>query len=262
MTVSGAPLSQSPAIYQGTVRHRRFRPKDHRFSYPLFMVYLDIDRIPEALRASRLLSHGRWNWASFHDQDHLGDPALPLRERLRRDAREHGLQLPDGPIFLLTHLRYLGYCFNPVAYFYCHDRQGALRCVMAEVHNTFGERHTYWMDAARASRRKGVLAFDVPKAFHVSPFLSMDCRYRWTFTEPGQELRVRVAEFESGVFTFCADLEMVRQPWSAAVIRRTLFRFPWMTLKVITAIHWEALWLWIKRVPVFTHPRKLPAPPA
>jgi len=262
MTTPGVPLSPSPAIYLGTIRHRRFRPKAHRFSYPLFMVYLDIDRIPEALQASRLLSHGRWNWASFHEEDHLGDPALPLRERLRRDAREQGLELPDGPVFLLAHLRYLGYCFNPVSYFYCHDPEGSLRCVMAEVHNTFGERHTYWMDASRGTRRKGVLAFDVPKAFHVSPFLSMDCRYRWTFNEPGKELRVLVAESERGAFTFCADLSMVRQPWSAASIRRTLFRFPWMTLKVIAAIHWEALWLWIKRVPVFTHPRKLPAPPA
>ena len=90
----------------------------------------------------------------------------------------------------------------------------------------------------------------------------MDCRYRWTFTEPGGQLRVLVAEFEAGTFTFFAGLELVRQPWSAASIRRTLFRFPWMTLKVIAAIHWEALWLWIKRVPVFTHPRKGPLPSA
>jgi len=262
VTAPGAVLPRPPAIYLGTVHHRRFRPKAHRFSYPLFMVLLDIDRIPEALQASRLLGHGRWNWASFHDQDHLGDPKLPLRERLRRDAREHGFELPDGPVLLLTHLRYLGYCFNPVSYYYCHDREGALRFVVAEVHNTFGERHTYWMDAARGARRKGALAFDVPKAFHVSPFLSMDCRYRWTFTEPGERLRVLVAEFEAGAFTFFAGLELVRQPWSAASVRRTLFRFPWMTLKVIAAIHWEALWLWIKRVPVFTHPRKAPTSPA
>ena len=117
------------------------------------------------------------------------------------------------------------------------------------------------MDAAAAARGKGALRFDVPKALHVSPFLSMDCRYRWTFTAPGAGLRIRVAEFEAGAFTFDADLDLVRLPWTAASIRRTLFRFPWMTLKVIVAIHWEALWLWIKRVPVFTHPGKAASPP-
>jgi len=243
------------ALYVGHVRHRRFRPAAHAFRFPLFMVFLDIDRIPEALRVSRFLGR-RWAWAAFRDKDHLGDPALPLRERLRRDAHERGLALPEGPVFLLTHLRYLGYAFNPVSYFYCHDREGALRLVLAEVHNTFGERHCYWMDAATAARGRGALSFDVQKAFHVSPFLSMDCRYRWTFTEPGDGLRVRVAEFEGGTFTFDADLDLVRRPWTASSIRRTLLRFPWMTLKVVAAIHWEALWLWIKRVPVFTHPGK------
>ena len=250
------------ALYVGQVRHRRLRPVAHGFQFPLFLAFLDIDRLPEDLRVSRLVSYGRWNWASFRQEDHLGDPSLPLRERLRLDALEQGLRLPEGPIFLLTHLRYLGYCFNPVSYFYCHDPEGALRFVLAEVHNTFGERHGYWMDAATATRGKGALGFDVPKAFHVSPFLSMDCRYRWTFTEPGDGLRVRVAEFEAGAFTFQADLDLVRLPWTAASIRGTLFRFPWMTLQVILAIHWEALWLWIKRVPVFTHPGRAPSPPA
>jgi len=252
-------LVPSTALYVGHVRHRRFRPVVHRFRFPLFLAFLDIDRIGEDLEVSRLTGCGRWNWASFRQEDHLGDPSLPLRERLRHDALEHGLRLPEGPIFLLTHLRYLGYCFNPVSYFYCHGPEGRLRLVLAEVHNTFGERHCYWMDAAAGTRGKGAIAFDVPKAFHVSPFLSMDCRYRWTFTDPGESLRVRVAEFEAGTFTFDADLEMVRQPWTASSIRRTLFRFPWMTLKVIAAIHWEALWLWIKRVPVFAHPGKAPS---
>ncbi len=257
-----APLVPATALYVGHVRHRRFRPVVHQFRFPLFLALLDIDRIAEDLAVSRLTSYGRWNWASFQQEDHLGDPALPLRERLRRDALEHGLQLPEGPIFLLTNLRYLGYCFNPVSYFYCHDLEGTLRLVLADVHNTFGERHSYWLDAAVAARGKGALSFDVPKAFHVSPFLSMGCRYRWTFTEPGEQLRVRVAEAEAGAFTFDVDLELVREPWTASSIRRTLLRFPWMTLKVIIAIHWEALWLWIKRAPVYTHPRKARSPSA
>ena len=112
-------------LFVGTLRHRRFAPVAHAFTYPLFMALLDIDRMPELMRVSRLTSYNRWNWASFDDRDHLGDPARPLRERLAADAARHGIDLPDGRIFLLTHLRYLGYCFNPVSFFYCFDRRGA-----------------------------------------------------------------------------------------------------------------------------------------
>lgn len=104
------------AFYFGTVRHRRFRPVPHEFRYGLFMAFLDIDRIPELMGISRLLSYNRFNCASFEQRDHFGDPRLTLRERLAAEARERGLSLPDGPIFLLTHLRYYGYNFNPVSF--------------------------------------------------------------------------------------------------------------------------------------------------
>jgi hypothetical protein len=110
----------------GTLRHRRFAPIAHAFTYPLFMALLDIDRLPELMRVSRVTGYNRFNWASFHDRDHLGDPARPLRERLVVDAARHGIDLPDGRIFLLTHLRYLGYGFNPVSFFYCFDAAGRL----------------------------------------------------------------------------------------------------------------------------------------
>ena len=142
-----------PAIYLGEVRHRRLKPKAHAFTYPLFMAFLDVDRIPELCRVSPFLSYGRWNWAAFHEEDQFGDPALPLRERLRRDAEASGHALPEGPIYLLTHLRYLGICFNPVSYFYCHDRDGRLALIMAQVSNTpWRERHTYWMPVAEGQR--------------------------------------------------------------------------------------------------------------
>lgn len=249
-----------PAIYVGEVRHRRLKPKAHAFTYPLFMAFLDVDRIPELCRVSPFLSYGRWNWAAFHEEDQFGDPALPLRERLRRDAEAKGHALPEGPIYLLTHLRYLGICFNPVSYFYCHDRDGRLALIMAQVSNTpWRERHTYWMPVAEGQQGPGGVSFDVPKAFHVSPFMPMDCRYRWAFTEPGEDLRVHISEFHrqgdnSLEFFFDVDLALHRHPWDAGNLRDTLLRFPLMTLQVIVAIHWEALRLWIKRVPVFTHP--------
>ena len=243
------------AIYVGEVRHRRTRPKAHAFTYPLFMAFLDVDRIPELCRVSSFLSYGRWNWAAFHQEDQFGDPSLHLRERLRQDAQAKGHILPEGPIFLLTHLRYLGICFNPVSYFYCFDPAGHLSLIMAQVSNTpWRERHTYWMPVAEGHQSPGGISFDVPKAFHVSPFMPMDCRYRWAFTPPGEALKVHIAEFDSLDLFFDATLLLRKRPWTAGIVRRTLVQFPWMTLKVLIAIHWEAFWLWIKRVPVFTHP--------
>ena len=101
------------ALYFGSVLHRRFRPAKHEFEYPMFMAFLDVERIPKLMRASRLASYNRWNWASFYESDHFGDVRKPLRQRMEEDATRNGVQLPDGQIFLLTHLRYLGYNFNP-----------------------------------------------------------------------------------------------------------------------------------------------------
>ncbi len=253
-----------PALYIGEVRHRRFHPKAHAFRYPLFMAFLDVDRIPELCQVSRLLSYGRWNWAAFHEEDQFGDPSLPLRERLRQDAAAKGHTLPEGPIYLLTHLRYLGICFNPVSYFYCYDRQGALTLIMAQVSNTpWRERHTYWMPVVTGHQSEGGVSFDVLKAFHVSPFMPMDCRYRWAFTPPAERLNVHIAEFNCLDLFFDATLNLRKYSWTASILRSTLIRFPWMTFKVLLAIHWEAFWLWIKRVPVYTHPGPTshPTPP-
>jgi DUF1365 family protein len=139
-------------LFVGTLRHRRFTPVPHAFTYPLFMALVDVDRVPQLMQVSRLTSYNRWNWASFDDRDHLGDPGRPLRDRLARDAARSGIDLPDGRILLLTHLRYLGYCFNPVSFFYCFDRAEHLRVVLAEVSNTFGGRHNYWLRPDSVSR--------------------------------------------------------------------------------------------------------------
>ena len=247
-----------PALYTGTVRHRRFHPKAHTFSYPLSYAFLDIDRIPDLCRISPLLSYNRWNWASFHDADHLGESALPLRARLEADAASQGVELPKGAVYLLALLRYAGHCFNPVSYFYCYDEEGHLERICAEVCNTpWKERHTYWMDVATEHPGQEGRSFDVMKAFHVSPFMDMDCRYRWTFTDPGDSLKVHIAEYGQEVFFFDVDLDLRREEWSGFSLLKSLIRFPFQTVGVIVAIHWEALHLWIKRVPVYTHPKKL-----
>jgi DUF1365 family protein len=249
------------ALYVGRLRHRRFAPKPHDFTYPLFMAYLDIDRLPQLMQISRVSSYNRWNWAAFDERDHFGDPKRPLRERLRQDAARHGLELPDGSVFLLTHLRYLGYNFNPVSFFYCYDSGGTLRMVLAEVNNTFGETYNYWLHDDFRQPGENSFRYRTPKVFHVSPFMEIEnVEYTWTFTEPGDALTVHMQDLENGRMFFDATLMLERRPWNAVELRRVLFRHPFMTAKVITAIHWQALLLFLKRVPFFRHPRVLGRP--
>ena len=242
-------------IYFGSLRHRRFLPTRHEFTYPLFMAYLDIDRLPELMQVSRLASYNRWNWASYCERDHFGDPQKPLRQRLAEDAARNGLDLPDGRIFLLTHLRYLGYNFNPVSFFYCYDSADRLQIVMAEVKNTFGETQNYWLSAARqAVHSDHAVTYEFPKAFHVSPFLSMACDYHWTFTLPGESLTVQTNVDEHNQPVFDGTLNLTRRPWTAEWLRHALTRFPWVTAKTTAAIHFEAIRLYLKKVAVVHHP--------
>ncbi len=245
------------SIYCGKLRHRRFSPAVHDFTYPLFMAFLDIDNIPAVMNRSRLSSYNRWNWASFDERDHFGDPKLPLRTRVERDAEAQGVALPDGQIFLLTHLRYLGYTFNPVSFFFCYDRAGQLALILAEVHNTFGESHNYWLDQRVALEGGNSLRYKTDKVFHVSPFMSLNHAYTWAFTPPAESLVVHMSMHAPNSKFFDATLTLDRRPWTAQTLLSTLIAFPWMTVKVIAAIHWEALRLLIKRVPVFDHPKHL-----
>lgn len=238
-------------IFVGTLRHRRLAPVSHRFTYPLFMAMLDVDRIPELMRVSRLTSHNRWNWASFDDRDHLGDPRRPLRERLTEDATRHGIELPEGRILLLTHLRYLGYCFNPVSFFYCFDASEQMRVVLSEVHNTVGGSHRYWLRPDPGSRLFRSVA---AKSLYVSPFMPADLDYSFAFTPPADRLVAHIQATERGAVRFDATLSLKRRPWNARQIRRVLLDHPAMTARVITAIHGQALKLWWKGVPLVPRP--------
>lgn len=257
-----------PGVYRGRVRHRRSAPVEHAFTYPLFMVLLDIDRIPALMAQSRFTAYNRWNWASFHEADHFGDPALPLRQRLAMDAAAHGHILPDGPVFLLTHLRYAGYCFNPVSFYYCYDEDHTLTLVLAEVNNTFGGRHNYWLDPRPAQAPAGSAGWQaqepktfragVEKAFYVSPFMAPDMAYAFAFTEPGEELVLHMSlerlSASETPHVFDASLQLDFTPWTERSLLSALARYPLMTANVIAGIHWEALKLWWKGLPLVPRP--------
>jgi DUF1365 family protein len=208
-------------LFVGTLRHRRFTPLPHAFTYPLFMALLDIDRVPELMHVSAVTSYNRWNWASFDDRDHLGDPSRPLRERLVVDATRHEVELPAGPIFLLTHLRYLGYCFNPVSFFYCFDRAERLQVVLAAVSNTFGGSHRYWLRPDPSSRTFRAAA---AKSLYVSPFMPVDLEYTFAFTLPARRLVAHMETLSAGSVCYDATQSLERLAWTAAEIRRMLVR--------------------------------------
>lgn len=243
-------------LYVGKLRHRRFSPKPHAFAYPVFMAFLDIDRLPELMRVSPLSGYNRWNVTSYCERDHFGDPEKALRERLRTDAEQNGVELPDGPVFLLTHLRYLGYVFNPVSFYYCYDHAGNLRTMLAEVNNTFGETHNYWLDASKRRESTAAQRYTTPKRMHVSPFMGMRMEYDWIFTAPGERLVAHMNTVGDGKAFFDATLRLERREWSKCELHRTLAAYPLMTMRVIGGIHWEALKLWAKGVPVFSHVAK------
>lgn len=252
-----------PGLYTGTLRHRRFRPRGHEFTYSLFMAWLDIDRIPALMKKSPWTSYNRFNWASFQERDHFGDPRLSLRERVERDAREQGVSLPEGPIFLLTHLRYLGYCFNPISFYFCYHRSGHPGAILAEVNSTFGESRNYWLWPQNQQPSTNALRYRCPKTLHVSPFMGMNLDYEFVLTEPGEKLVAHMNTIERDGISksteplLDATLTLRHEPWTARNLARVLLRHPWMTAKVIGAIHFQALLLFLKRVPVFTHPDRI-----
>jgi len=237
------------AIYEGTLRHRRHTPRRHEFTYSLFMAWLNVEAIPSVMAKSPLTGYNRFRWASFHDADHFGNPKEPLLSRVRANATQEGASEPRGPVYVLTHLRYLGYCFNPIS-FYFSDRP-----LMAEVTSTFGESCNYWFGAHNALAAGNSWRFLTGKRLHVSPFLPMDLTYRFTLTSPAETFTAHVEVMKDREPAFDATLTLRRREWSTANLARVLARHPFMTGKVMAAIHWEALRLWAKGVPVIPRPR-------
>jgi hypothetical protein len=244
------------AVYEGVVHHHRYGPHPHAFRYGMAQLYLDLDEIDRVFADRWLWSIGRRNLAEFRRADYLGPPDQPLGDAVRAVAERATGRRPAGPIRLLTHLRYAGYVFNPVSFYYCYGADAmTLDCIVAEITNTpWHERHAYVLAAERAQLQRERLHWTFAKAFHVSPFVPMERDYAWQFTLPGDHLSVRMQVLRDETPEFEASLALRRRPLDAGSLRHVLWRYPLMSTHVLGAIYWQALRLWLKGNSVHDHP--------
>jgi DUF1365 family protein len=249
------------SIFRGRVKHWRNAPVAHAFEYGVFMMYLDLEELDEVFE-------NRWLWstsgpalARFKRENYFGDAAEPLHMSVRNLVQEKTGTRPTGPIRLLTNLSYFGYCFNPISLYYCFDAADQrLETVVAEVSNTpWGERHCYVLPDEQNTGSEQSRRFRVEKNLHVSPFMGMNMSYSWVLTEPAENLLVRIHNETGDELLFGATLNLIRRPITPGSLAGILVRYPFMTLKVMFGIHWQALKLWIKGCPIETHPNKKPS---
>lgn len=251
-----ASVGPASALYVGEVVHDRRQPRPHRFHHDVAMLYLDLDEVADGLELRPLLSTRRAAPLRYRDRDYMPGRGGPLAEAARARVEEETGHRPTGPVRLLTQVRTFGHVFNPVSFYFCFDASEDERpmATVAEVTNTpWKERHCYVVDHREDDGRA---AFD--KAFHVSPFFEMDQRYRWSIGAPGPQLRIHMENFEGGRSVFTAALRLRRRPLRRRELLRMLAAHPWITVRIVLSIHWQALRLWLKGVPFVPHPSKRP----
>ncbi len=237
-------MSDAGALYRARVMHRRRVAPRYRFTYDVYYLLLDLDRIGALAHELKFFSLARWNLFSLDPRDY-GDGSGQLRAWAERALASAGIALAGGRIRLLTMPRVLGLGFNPISLWYCEHADGSLRAVIAEVRNTFGEKHCYLLDAGGGALAWGQMP-EKDKCFHVSPFFDLVGRYRFVLEAPGETLGVRIHESREHVSIMDATLHGSRHELSDRSIALQVLRLPWLMFKVVGGIHWEALKLWLR----------------
>ena len=250
-------MTMKSCIYKGELYHHRYLPRENKFTYTVFFMFLDLEELEHVFDERWLWSFGRANVANFKRADYLGPTDIPLDQAVRDRVEQKLGERPAGPIRMLTHLRYYGHCFNPVSFYYCYNATDTtVEYIVAEITNTpWLERHSYVLGMKQNLDTASGKHFHFAKAFHVSPFMDMDFLYDWRFEEPGESLRIHMKNFKEDNKFFEAVLTMQRREISGAALAWVLIRFPAMTIKVLSMIYWQAFRLWLKKTPYYDHPK-------
>ena len=242
------------AFYIGRLAHARMKPRHHRFSYSVLMPFVDVESVQKITEDLPFWSVGRWGLARFVRNDFIGDEKVPIAEAVKQRIHEVTGQHFEGQVFLLDNWRYFGIQNNPIACYFCKNHlTDELEYIVAEVTNTpWGERHSYVLPVDAAT---GLYQTEFDKKLHVSPFHGMNQRYRWFSTTPDDSLAIKLTNLEDGERVFHASLTLKRLPLNKASALTLLARFPLETAKVAAAIYWQALVLFLRRVPLYSHPK-------
>ncbi|KZD02778.1 DUF1365 domain-containing protein [Oceanibaculum pacificum] len=254
-----AATAWNSCLYEGRVMHSRLAPFRHKFAYRVFSLLLDLDELPRLDRDLPGFGHNRFALLGFHDRDHGPRDGSPLRPWVEAHLARGGIDLKGGRISLLCFPRLLGYVFNPLSVYFCRDADGRLRAILYEVKNTFGDQHGYLLPVGPAHAPGELIVQQQDKSFYVSPFMPMDCRYRFRLKEPGERLSIMIRQDSAGddaAELFVATHTAERRELTGRALAAAFWRHPLMTIKIFAGIHWEALRVWRKGA-VF-HARPVP----
>lgn len=242
------------SIYKGVIQHTRYLPKKHKFKYSITMLFIDLDHIATAFKSNIFWSYNKSNIGSFDDENYYARNNKEVKKSVVLLIKNKIGAKVDGKIYLLTNGKYFGYCFNPVSFYYCFNKSKKLIAIVSHITNTpWSEKYAYVHECKNF--KGGTKTFNFDKKFHVSPFMPMDIKYNWKFTEPKDFLYVSMDSFEKNNFMFNATLRLTRKAWTPWALNKILLMFPPTTIRTILTIYWNAFLLLLKRIPFYSHPK-------
>ena len=233
------------SIYNGTVIHKRFKPKIHYFKYKVFSLLIDLSELKDLSKKIKFFSYNKFNLVSFYEKDHGNRDGSSLVSWVKKNLEDNNINSENVKIKLLCYPRIFGYVFNPLSVFYIYDESEKLACILYEVKNTFGEQHTYIF---KVDNDQKLYQHNCSKKFHVSPFIEMNCKYFFRLLKPGEKISVIIDQYQTDEKILYASQDGQRVDFNTKELIKSYFKHPLMTFKIISAIHFEAFKLWVKGI--------------